>query len=322
MKQLLCILCVSVVVASCNSKYDKTPSGLTYKIFEGDGKQKLKAGDIVKINGLVKLAGKDTVLFSSYGKLPEYVPFDTTTRKTHDFTEVLKFASVGDSIVAVAQVDTLVKMQALQYSDVFKKGDQITYNIKLIKAFSSNEDAMKDRNDEIEKERVQEIASIESYLNKKGIKATKTQNGAFVHITNPGNAAVMAQPGKSVTVMYKGSLLENGKVFDSNMDPSFGHPQPFSFVVGSGQTIRAWDEAFPYLGKGGKATIYVPAMLGYGPPGNPPAIPPYAALVFDVEVTDVTNAPAQQQMPPGMDPRQQQGQPQGQPQGNPPTSGN
>jgi len=136
MKQLLSVLCVAMIVASCNTQYDKTPSGLTYKIIKGDasGKQKFKAGDIIKINGVVKVKGKDSVLFSSYGRLPEYVPYDTSSRKTHDFTEVLKYASVGDSIIAVAQIDTLVKMQALQYSDVFKKGDQITYNIKLLKA--------------------------------------------------------------------------------------------------------------------------------------------------------------------------------------------
>ncbi len=300
MKQLLSILCIAVVVASCNTQYDKTPSGLAYKIIKGDGKQKLKAGDIIKINGVVKIKGKDTVLFSSYGRLPEYVPYDTTTRKTHDFTEVLKYANVGDSIIAIAQIDTLVNMQALQYNDMFKKGDQITYNIKLVKAFSSQEERSKDQQEELEKEKQREAAQIEAALNKAGTKAQKTPNGAYIVIQNQGDPANMAVPGKSVTVMYKGSLLDTKKVFDSNMDPSFGHPQPFSFVVGSGQTIRAWDDAFPMLGKGGKATIYVPAMLGYGPAGNPPTIPPYATLVFDVQVTDVTNAPppqAQPQMP-------------------------
>lgn len=312
MKRLLTVLSVALVVASCNTKYDKTPSGLAYKIIKGNGKEKLQAGQIIKINGIVKVLPKDSTLFTTYNALPEYLPYDTSAKKTHDFTEVLKYASVGDSIIAISQIDTLVKMGGLQYSDVFKKGGTITYNIKVLKAFTDQQAGMQDRMAELEKEKQKEIAQIEAALKKKGVKAQKTENGAFIAISTPGDQAVKAEAGKMVTVNYKGSLLDNGKVFDSNTDPAHGHVQPFQFVVGSGQTIRAWDEAFPYLGKGGKATIYVPAMLGYGPPGNPPVIPPYASLVFEVEVRDVGEAPKQQpgMMPPGVDPRQQQGNPQ------------
>ncbi|HEX8331062.1 MAG TPA: FKBP-type peptidyl-prolyl cis-trans isomerase [Segetibacter sp.] len=314
MKQILSILSLAIIMASCNTKYEKTASGLTYKIVEGDGKQKLKFGDIVKINGIVKVSGgKDTVLFTTYGKLPEYIPVDTATKKSHDFNEVLKFCSVGDSLIVVAQVDTLVKMGALQYNEVFKKGGQITTSLKLLKTFASQEEAMKDQTAEVEKYKVQEVANVEAYLKKKGVKALKTMNGAFVEVTNPGEA-LKGTTGKQVTVMYRGSLMETGKVFDTNMDTSFGHIEPFSFVTGSGQTIRAWEEAFQYFGKGGKGKIYVPSLLGYGPAGQQGVIPPYASLVFEVEVRDIGDAPKQQpqQMVPG-DPRQQQQQSQQQP---------
>jgi FKBP-type peptidyl-prolyl cis-trans isomerase len=314
MKQILSILSLAIIMASCNnSKYEKTETGLTYKIIEGDGKQKLKFGDIVKINGIVKVSGgKDTVLFTTYGKLPEYIPVDTANKKSHDFNEVLKLCSVGDSLIVVAQVDTLVKMGALQYNEVFKKGGQITTSLKLLKTFTSQEEGMKDQSTEVEKFKATEVAEVENYLKKKGIKAEKTANGAFVQVDNPGEA-VKGTAGKQVTVMYRGSLMENGKVFDTNMDTSFGHIEPFSFVPGSGQTIRAWEEAFQFFGKGGKGTIYVPSLLAYGPAGQQGVIPPYANLVFQVEVTNVNDAPKQQpqQMVPG-DPRQQQ-QPQQQP---------
>jgi FKBP-type peptidyl-prolyl cis-trans isomerase len=314
MKQILSILSLAIIMASCNnSKYEKTETGLTYKIIEGDGKQKLKFGDIVKINGIVKVSGgKDTVLFTTYGKLPEYIPVDTANKKSHDFNEVLKLCSVGDSLIVVAQVDTLVKMGALQYNEVFKKGGQITTSLKLLKTFTSQEEGMKDQTAEVEKFKATEVAAVENYLKKKGIKAEKTANGAFVQVDNPGEA-VKGTAGKQVTVMYRGSLMENGKVFDTNMDTSFGHIEPFSFVPGSGQTIRAWEEAFQFFGKGGKGTIYVPSLLAYGPAGQQGVIPPYANLIFQVEVTNVNDAPKQQpqQMVPG-DPRQQQ-QPQQQP---------
>src|SRR4051812_37649060 len=133
MKKLLAIIGLAFMVASCNVNYEKTPSGLAYKIIKGNNKTKFKAGDIIKFNVTVKLSPKDTVLFSTYTAMPQYLPFDTSSRKTHDFTEILKYASPGDSLITVAQVDTLVKNNVLQYSEFFKRGDQIMTYVKLIK---------------------------------------------------------------------------------------------------------------------------------------------------------------------------------------------
>lgn len=305
MKRLSIILGIAIVVASCNAKYDKTPSGLTYRIIKGDGKQKPKAGDILKVNFSVKLTPKDSVLFTNYGRIPEYIPYDTTARKSHDFTEVLKFCSVGDSLIAVSQIDTLVKMgSGMTYSEIFKKGGQITFYVKILKAFSSQQEAITDRQAEFDKERSREIAELENTIKKKGVKAQKTTNGVFIETTAAGDTTKV-KPGKYITVMYKGSLLSNGKVFDTNMDPTFQHPEPYSFVLGEGAGIPGWVEALQYFSKGSKGKIYIPAMLAYGPSGYGPQIPPYSNLLFEIEVRDVTNAPKQPQMPPGADPRQQ-----------------
>lgn len=316
MKQMLAIAGLAVIMASCNTNYEKTASGLTYKIFEGDGKQKLKAGDIAKINATIKISPRDTVLFTTANGLPEYVPVDTSTRLSHDFTEVLKLASVGDSLVVVSQVDTLVKRNMAQYNSMLKRGDQIVTSIKVLKAFTNREEQTKDQQQEMEKEKAKEVAELESYLKKKGIKAEKTENGVFVERLSAGTGEKPVN-GKQVTVNYTGSLLlDNGKVFDSNMDTSFHHVQPFSFVLGAGQTIRGWEEGLLTLGKGAKANIYIPSLLGYGPPGAPPAIPAYAPLKFEVEVLNISDAPMRQPQMPGngmqgdprmqQDPRQQQ----------------
>ena len=312
MKQIFAIAGLALVFASCGSKFEKAPSGLTYKIIKGDGKEKLKAGQIIKINGIVRLTPKDSVMFTTYGHLPEYLPVDTSAKNSYDFNEILPLASVGDSIVTVAQVDSLVKKGFAQYSELLKKGDQIQTSLKILQVFNNEQDKAADQQKELDLQKQREIAQLESYLKKKGIKAEKTENGVFVAVTNPGQG-VKGAPGQQVTVNYTGSLLENDKKFDSNVDTSFGHVQPFSFVIGSGQTIRAWEEGFQYFGKGGKGTIYVPSLMGYGPPGKPPVIPAYAPLIFEVEVTDVVPAPAQPQMsmmdPRLMDPRQQGGDP-------------
>jgi hypothetical protein len=186
MKQILAIAGMALVFASCNTQFDKAPSGLAYKIIKGDGKEKLKAGQIIKINGIVKITPKDSVMFTTYGHLPEYLPVDTTAKKSYDFNEILPLASVGDSIITVAQVDSLVKMGLAQYSDVLKKGDQIQTSIRILKAFNNDEERSADQQKELDLEKQREIAHIENYLKKKGIKAQKTENGVFVAVQDAG----------------------------------------------------------------------------------------------------------------------------------------
>ncbi len=301
MKQLLSILSVALIIASCNTKYEKTKSGLAYKIFKGNAKEKLKPGQIVKINGKVTIAGRDTVLFTTYGRLPEYFVFDTTAKNTHDFNEVLKFCGVGDSLVTIAQVDTLAKRGALQYNDFLKRRDQIVTTIKVLGVFASEEEKVKDQQAEVEKEKAREIADVQAYITKNNIKAEKTATGVFVEIKNAGSGP-KADTGKQVSVMYRGTLLKTGVAFDSNLDTSFHHTEPFVFVNGTHQVIPAWEEAMPYFGTGGSGRIFVPAIMAYGPGGKGP-IPPYSHLIFDIEVKSVGEAPKQQPQQQQMDPK-------------------
>src|SRR5207248_248709 len=108
------------------------------------------------------------------------------------------------------------------------------------------------------------------------INAQQTPNGVFVEIKDAG-AEPKATAGKIVSVNYTGTLISTGKKFDSNVDPSFNHVEPFTFPVGRGQVIPGWDEGLTMFGKGGKGTLFIPAMLAYGPRGSG-IIPPFAAL--------------------------------------------
>lgn len=95
-----------------------------------------------------------------------------------------------------------------------------------------------------------------------------------------------AKAGKSVSVHYTGWLDQDGikgKKFDSSVDRG----QPFSFALGSGMVIKGWDEGVQGMKVGGKRTLYIPASLGYGSRGAGAAIPPNAALIFDVELLGV-----------------------------------
>ncbi len=90
--------------------------------------------------------------------------------------------------------------------------------------------------------------------------------------------------GKAVTISYTG-FLTNGTIFDSNVDPSFGHTQPLGFTVGAGQVIQGLDEGVVGMKVGGVRLLKIPANLAYG--ANPPSgskIPANATLFFFVEM--------------------------------------
>lgn len=89
--------------------------------------------------------------------------------------------------------------------------------------------------------------------------------------------------GNKVTMNYTGRLTD-GTAFDSNVDPKFGHVQPFEFNIGKGQVIKGWDEGIMSMKEGGKRQLIIPGSLAYGQQGYPGLIPPNATLIFDVEL--------------------------------------
>lgn len=83
-----------------------------------------------------------------------------------------------------------------------------------------------------------------------------------------------------VTVHYTGKLID-GTVFDSSLER--GEPTTF----GLNQVIRGWTEGLQLMKVGEKAEIVIPSELGYGARGAGGAIPPYATLVFEVELISI-----------------------------------
>ena len=83
-----------------------------------------------------------------------------------------------------------------------------------------------------------------------------------------------------VRVHYTGTMLD-GTEFDSSVRR--GEPAEF----GVNQVIAGWTEALQLMSPGSKYRLFIPARLGYGEHGAGQAIPPNAALIFDVELLDI-----------------------------------
>ena len=92
-----------------------------------------------------------------------------------------------------------------------------------------------------------------------------------------------ANNGRKVSIRYKGQLVSNGKVFDTNMPKG----RPFMFTLGGDEVIQGFNKGVKGMRVGGRRVIVVPSELGYGKRGDPPTIPPNAALKFTVELIKV-----------------------------------
>jgi FKBP-type peptidyl-prolyl cis-trans isomerase FkpA len=99
----------------------------------------------------------------------------------------------------------------------------------------------------------------------------------------------VAANGNSVTVNYTGWLYSDtaAEHKGSQFDTSIGRT-PFNFRLGQRQVIAGWDQGVAGMAVGGRRRLVIPPSLGYGSTGSGP-IPPNAALVFDIEVLNVTD---------------------------------
>ena len=121
------------------------------------------------------------------------------------------------------------------------------------------------------------------YLEKnKSAAGVKTTTSGLQYITEKEGTGASPSKEDVVKVHYKGTLT-NGEQFDSSYDRG----QPAEFPVGG--VIPGWTEALQLMKVGGKAKLFIPPELAYGPSGRP-GIPPNSVLVFEVELMDIVKA--------------------------------
>jgi len=115
-------------------------------------------------------------------------------------------------------------------------------------------------------------------LKNDGIQATESGLQFHHEVEGSGDSP---DSNDEVTVHYSGTLI-CGTEFDS----SYKRGEPISFPLNG--VIPGWTEGLQLMKVGGKTTFYIPQELAYGARPNPNGpIPPYATLVFVVELIDI-----------------------------------
>lgn len=134
-----------------------------------------------------------------------------------------------------------------------------------------------------EKESEEAIAAGKTFLEENGKRdeVTTLESGLQYEVLEAGDAdSAKPEASSTVRVHYHGTFTDGTK-FDSSVDRG----QPAEFPVGG--VIAGWTEALQLMNKGAKWRLTIPYDLAYGPQGSPGGIPPYATLLFDVELIDI-----------------------------------
>jgi FK506-binding protein 3 len=214
---------------------------------------------------------------------------DTVSKKqlveflhAHSSSEFLKRHKLNGklaNVVKTSKKDALVEA----YKDLFEtkefRNDQV----------EAKKDEEKKITDEILAKKMEEEASVKDQTEQKEEVKVEKEKPRFKKSTiKKGDKGHFPKKGETVTVRYRGKL-EDGKVFDTNMEKVKGKlPPPLTFKVGMGKVIRGWDEGIQTMSVGEVATLTIEPEWAYGKKGVADAgIPPNATLIFEVELVKI-----------------------------------
>ncbi len=129
--------------------------------------------------------------------------------------------------------------------------------------------------------KIKEVGAAFLADNAKKDGVTTLESGLQYEVLSSGDAAA-SKPGltSNVTTHYTGQLID-GTVFDSSVQRG----EPATFPVNG--VIAGWTEALQLMVPGDKWKLYIPYNLAYGERGAGQDIPPFATLIFDIELISI-----------------------------------
>ncbi|MDB5005240.1 MAG: Peptidylprolyl isomerase [Mucilaginibacter sp.] len=302
MKKYLLYIFITVLAVNANAQdgFERTAKGTQYKMLTHNTGDRIKVGDVVTFNFLQKTS-KDSVLYSTYqtGK-----PAQAQVQSTGDLMDVLPLLTLKDSLMVRIPADTIFKGHEERRPPFLPPGSNLFFILKVEKVQSLTE-AMADRDKEIAaakaegaKIEAQEAVNADKYIADNKLVVKTTPSGLKYKITKLGTGPKPVA-GDTVYVNYLGHTLD-GKVFDTSIEAEakktgLAQPgrvyEPLHFALGTEGIIAGWNESFPLLNAGSKATLIIPSKLAYKENAAGPGIPPYSTLVFDVELVKVKKGP-------------------------------
>ena len=126
-------------------------------------------------------------------------------------------------------------------------------------------------------------SSATSTFNVKAPHYKTLSDGVKVATVTPGSGAAI-KSGQTASVMYTGYLASNGEIFDDSIHDG---GSPFSFTIGSGETIPGFDAGTAGMKVGETRIISIPPSQGYGSSAVG-SIPANSTLIFVVTLESIS----------------------------------
>jgi FKBP-type peptidyl-prolyl cis-trans isomerase len=241
-------------ISKNNLQMLSTQSGLRYVITQPS------------INGRTVQVGDEVVLHYVVSLLSG-IRVDSTSRLKN---EPLKFPYGGISII-----------QGLAESiSLLKDGERGTFLIPSILAFGSQSSANIPANSvlKIDLELVKlrsEDQQMDEYVKATKLPVTEATATGLRFIRTVTTTGTALKAGLIATVKYTGYLVSNGTQFDTGQ---------IDVALGDGAVVKGFEEGLLKMKVGEAATLVFPSAIGYGKTGSSTKIPPYAPLIFRVEI--------------------------------------
>ena len=262
-------------LTGCGNKapegYKATDNGLYYHFYVCDeGAELPNVGDIVDLTYSCTINDTNVLIPPVMMLIQLGEP-----RYTTDFQEGIAMMHIGDSASFIVNIDSTYvhffrKRMPNQYQH--QSTDVMRFDIKINDFYP-----MSELNNKM---RTKAEAELKAYFAKNQIEPLQTETGLYYLKTQDGNGE-MPQKGDNVKVHYTGTLMD-GTVFDSSIERG----EPIEFPLGVGYVIPGWDEGIMMMSKGEMGVLYIPYYLAYGERGAGGVIPPFANLIFEVELVD------------------------------------
>lgn len=187
-----------------------------------------------------------------------------------------------DVVNAITQGDTMFHVKIIRVGSTYQVWDATKVFNDKVSVFEKAEAEKKAKYDKIAKMTPPEYnAHLLKEIKKTYPKAKQTASGLIYIIETEGKGK-KAIGNENLSVHYTGTFLDGTK-FDSSRDR--GQPMDFQYKVQ--RMVPGFEEALGMLGIGGKGKFIIPYYAAYGAAGRGP-IPPYADLMFDLEMVNIT----------------------------------
>ncbi len=283
-------MALSLFMYSCtqeNSKFpgfETTSDGLYYQFHnQGDDTLKPQMGDL--LSTYMDYRTDDTIFNTTPKGQPFNIPLMESTY-AGDVFAALGMMSAGDSATFMINADSFfMKTVGAPRPEFLDSNSYFYLDIKVTEIKTSAQ-IDKERMGKAKEMADSELGLIENYIAENKLTIDKDASGIYFSEVKSGNGETPAPGTFAKMNIVAITLFDATRPFIDTKQ----YGEPIDFEVGTGRLGIGFESGLAKMSKGSKSIIIVPFELGFGAQGMQGGIPPYATLVYEVELVDIVSA--------------------------------